>query len=181
MKRDPSNIVTAEINAYQRVAGEAIFEIGRRLKHVKENDLVHGEWSKWCESIGMDRTNAHRFIKVYNELGDENVDTWQQIGIRALYEIVQIHPNQRTQPHTVPSTGATKTVDEMTVREIREVKKALRQAEEDARTLGQLLTEERNKPPEVEYVTDPTTEAKLERYEDKKTTRTIVTDFTQVQ
>jgi len=36
------NVITAEINAYQQVAGEAIFEIGRRLKGVRDNPEKYG-------------------------------------------------------------------------------------------------------------------------------------------
>ncbi|MEI2280758.1 DUF3102 domain-containing protein [Paenibacillus polysaccharolyticus] len=150
--------LTAEINAYKRVAGEAIFEIGRRLKHVKEKDLVHGQWARWCsEDIGMDRAQADKFIRVAVELGDEC--TYTQIGLRALYEIATLPPEERTRGHTIPSTGATKTPDEMTVRELREVKAALKaereraeKAESDYETVRDTLESMRDQPPQVEYV-----------------------------
>lgn len=159
------NVITAEINAYQRVAGEAIFEIGRRLKHVKENDLVHGEFGKWLDGIGMEGSQARRFMKVADELHTKR-GTYHEIGLRALYEIATMSEEQRDKQHTIPSTGETKTVDEMTVRELREVKKALKQANEDKRTLGQLLTEERNKPQQIEYVRDSGAESELQRYKE---------------
>lgn len=119
------NVITAEINAYQRVAGEAIFEIGKRLKHVKENDLTHGEFGKWLDSIGIEGSQARRFMKVADEL-DAKRGTYHEIGLRALYEIATMPEEARTEAHTIPSTGVTKTVDEMTVRELREVKAELK-------------------------------------------------------
>nr|WP_256990714.1 DUF3102 domain-containing protein [Paenibacillus sp. VTT E-133291] len=113
--------LTAEIHAYKRVAGEAIFEIGRRLKHVKDNGLAHGDFGKWLESVEIDRTLATRIMRIVEELGEAKYATWHNLGQRVLYEIATLPPEERTQPHTIPSTGATKTVDEMTVRELREV------------------------------------------------------------
>jgi ribosomal protein L7/L12 len=166
------HVITAEINAYQRVAGEAIFEIGKRLKHVKENDLAHGEWAIWCESIGIDRSNANKFIRVYREL---NVVTSPRLGLDALYQIALMPPDSRYQTHTIPSTGETKTVDEMTVRELREVKKALKeerqlrqQAEQNYEGIRQAFESHGQQEPEVQYVEVPDTESqeKVKRYEE---------------
>jgi len=133
------NTITAEINAYQRVAGEAIFEIGRRLKHVKENDLAHGEWTEWCEEVvGIDRSTANKFIRVFDELAD--VGTYPRLGLRALYEIATLPPEHRDSEHTT-SKGETKTPDEMTVKELRELKRSLKE-EREARERAERLAEE---------------------------------------
>lgn len=169
------NVITAEIRAYQRVAGEAIFEIGRRLKHVKENDLAHGQFGEWCESIGINKYEASRFIKVYEEVGGSKLSTYANLGLNALYLIATLPPAEREKPHKIPTTGEVKTVDEMTVRELREVKKALKEAEKRAelerkeRERLERENEELSKqPPKIEYVEvkDELMERKLKRYEE---------------
>lgn len=36
--------------------------------YVKENDLAHGEFGKWLESIGMAHQHANRFMRITDEL-----------------------------------------------------------------------------------------------------------------
>src|SRR5690625_6833188 len=92
--------ITAEINAYQRIAGEAIFEIGRRLKHVKENDLAHGEFTEWVEKdVGLNYRQANRFMRVVDELGDSNMTTSSLLGLNVLYEIATLPPEHRESEH----------------------------------------------------------------------------------
>lgn len=84
------------------IGGQAIFEIGRRLKWVKENDLAHGEFGKWLEQIEIDRTMAFRFMKIATEL-NANVATSQHLGMQALYEIATMPPDEREQPQQLAS------------------------------------------------------------------------------
>lgn len=127
------DVITAEINSYKQIAGQATFEIGRRLKHVKERKLAekHGGWTEWLRNIDMSTSQADRFIKVVDELGDEKFPTSGSITLGKLYEIATLPPEERKKTHIIPSTGKIKTVDEMTVKELREVKKALRTMEKE--------------------------------------------------
>ncbi|HHW6833453.1 TPA: DUF3102 domain-containing protein [Staphylococcus aureus] len=103
------------------------FEIGRRLKHVKENDLAHGEWSNWLKSVNFNDSQARKFIKVSDEF--QECSTSNTLGVEALYQIATLPEPERTKEH-ITSSGETKTPDEMTVRELRELKKQLKQRDE---------------------------------------------------
>lgn len=132
------NVITAEINSFKQIAGQSIWEIGRRLNYVKEHDLAHGQFIEWINSIGFDRTEAYRFMKVANEL--PNVETLQHLGTTALYLITQIPEEERDKQHTT-SKGETKTVDEMTVRELQELKKQLKEKDKQIKNLSNVASD----------------------------------------
>ena len=120
--------ITTEIKAYQSVGGQAIFEIGRRLNWVKNHNLAHGEFIEWLETINLDKDVANHFMKIANELGNEWTST--HLGATALYLVATMPPEERNKPQQLNS-GETKKPDEMTVRELREVKKKLKQREQE--------------------------------------------------
>ena len=121
------NVITAEINSYKQIAGQSIWEIGRRLNYVKENDLAHGEFGAWLEEIEINHSTANKFMKIVKELPYSYSST--NIGWKALSLIATLPEEERTQEH-VTSKGETKTPDEMTVHELQELKKQIKQKDE---------------------------------------------------
>lgn len=117
--------ITTEIKSYQSIAGQSIFEIGRRLKWVKGHDLAHGEFGKWLGTVGIDSSSASHFIKIVDELDETKLGTYPNLGAKALYIIATLPEEEREKLHRLES-GEEKTPDEMTVRELRELKKQLK-------------------------------------------------------
>ncbi|MBO2536011.1 DUF3102 domain-containing protein [Rummeliibacillus suwonensis] len=107
--------------------------MGRRLKHVKENDLAHGEFGKWLESVGMNARHARRFLTVYERFGKRTPVSELQIGMSVLYELASFTDEELTQP-IHQDNGETKTLLEMSRREVAEYKRKLREAESTAET-----------------------------------------------
>lgn len=113
------------------------------MKGVRDNPKEYGfddyhDWERWCNvELDMPRRSANRFIQAFEQLGT----TSSRLSSGKIFEIIQL-PSEVDrqqfvgQPHEIPSTGETKTVDEMTVRELREVKKALKEAQQHERTLN---------------------------------------------
>ncbi|MDW4486423.1 DUF3102 domain-containing protein [Staphylococcus saprophyticus] len=134
---DDLTTIETEIKSYQNIAGQSIFEIGRRLKHVKENDLAHGEWSEWLGKVNLNQRVAQQMIKIY-DTPELNARMSSNLGMQALYEIATLPESERTIEHTTLK-GETKTPDEMTVKELRELKKQLKQRDEEKSQLQSQL------------------------------------------
>ena len=111
--------IELEIQHHKQIAGQSIWEIGRRLNHVKENDLAHGQFLEWLKAIDIERTLAHRMMKVAKEL--PNVATLQHLGNRALYLLATLPDESRQEQIEKIEQG-----DTPTVRELQEVKRKLK-------------------------------------------------------
>ncbi|MCG1063021.1 DUF3102 domain-containing protein [Staphylococcus epidermidis] len=118
-------VIEQEINFFQKRAGESIFEIGRRLKHVKEKDLVHGDWSEWCKKIGMSRNQANKFIKVSEEFSNDSPGN--HLGISVLYQLATLPSEIREQPQELENGEIKKPID-MTRREIEQLKRQIKES-----------------------------------------------------
>ena len=139
------NVITAEINSYKQIAGQSIWEIGRRLNYVKENDLVHGEFGKWYQSIGLERHFVQKSMKVAKELKSP---TLGNLSGTALYLVATLPEEERTKQHKT-SKGETKTPDEMTVRELQELKKQLKAKDKQIDNLSEVINDMSVQQPEV--------------------------------
>lgn len=132
------NQIELEINYHKQIAGQSIWEIGRRLNHVKENDLVHGEFINWLNKIGMDRYEATRFMKVANEI--PNVGTFAHLGNKALYLIATLPEEQKQEQLSKAEQG-----NPSTVRELQELKKQLKEKDKQIENLSEVITNQEPK------------------------------------
>lgn len=115
--------IELEIAHHKQIAGQSIWEIGRRLNHVKEKDLVHGQFGEWLNKVDISHREANRMMKIVKEL--PNSTTWSNLGNRALYLIATLPEEEKQEQIEKIEQG-----DTPTVRELQEVKKKLKLKEQ---------------------------------------------------
>ena len=111
--------IELEISHHKQIAGQSIWEIGRRLIHVKENDLTHGEFGKWLDSVKISHSQARKFMTIAQRLS--NRSTLNDLGTTALYLIATLPEEAREEQIQRIEDG-----DNPTVRELRDVTKKLK-------------------------------------------------------
>lgn len=116
--------IELEINHHKQIAGQSIWEIGRRLNHVKEHDLAHGQFTEWVEKIGINYSEANKMMRVAKEL--PNLSTLRDLGSSALYLIATLPDDEKQTQLDRIENG-----DNPTVRELQEVKRQLKLSQAD--------------------------------------------------
>lgn len=111
--------IELEINHHKQLAGQSIWEIGRRLNHVKENDLAHGQFMEWYQGLGLDKDFVSKSMRVAKEL--PNFETLRNLGTTALYLIATLPEEQKQEQIEKIEQG-----DSPTVRELQEVNRRLK-------------------------------------------------------
>lgn len=131
--------IELEISHHKQIAGQSIWEIGRRLNHVKENDLAHGQFMNWLRKVEIDHTSAKRMMKIANEL--PNSATLHHLGATALYLIASLPEEEQKNQINRLEQG-----DSLTVRELQTIKKKYSKA------LGRIAELEASEPQPKEVV-----------------------------
>lgn len=131
------NQIELEINHHKQIAGQSIWEIGRRLNHVKEHDLTHGQFGRWLDKIGFHYREANRMMTVAKQL--PNLTTLSDLGSSALYLIATLPEEEKQAQINRIEQG-----DNPTVRELQDLKLKFSAAKRKITELqkGQELTKE---------------------------------------
>lgn len=113
-----------EINQHRMFASNSIIEIGKRLNHVKEKDLAHGQFMDWVENtLDMSYTTANRYMKVAKEF--PNLMSTQNLSLENLFLITTLPEREKGEEIKKLEEG-----EGSTTREIRDLKKQLKQKNE---------------------------------------------------
>ncbi len=111
--------IESEIKREKERIGKSVWEIGARLKHVKEHDLTHGQFMSWYQGLGFNKNFVSKAIAVADNLS--NFPTLGNIGTEALYLIATLPEEEKQEQIRRIEDG-----DTPTVRELKEVKNKLK-------------------------------------------------------
>ena len=112
--------IELEIKHHKQIAGQSIWEIGRRLQHVKENNLIHGDFGKWLDDIKISHSEARKMMTIAKQLSS-NRSTLNDLGTSALYLIATLPEEEKQEQIEKIEQG-----ESPTVRELQEVRRRLK-------------------------------------------------------
>lgn len=116
-----------------QLATQNIWEMCNALKEMRDSGLYkalgYSNFEGYCENeVGMKRANAYRYISIAENISPENVSSMRQIGTTKLMLLAKLTDGEQAQ--IMENTD----VESITVRELKELIKALRTEKERLET-----------------------------------------------
>ncbi|MDA2617905.1 hypothetical protein PDQ07_08255 [Bacillus cereus] len=159
-------------NNIKGIVAKAFTDLGKELyeaqKALAGKNQYDGVFLRWLSYMNYPQRTAYELINRYEEvlrIPQEQLEVFEALPIT-----LSKKNSSKSSESTEPKRQAKQAVlngEVKTLKEYRELEKELRQANEDKQVLGQLLTEERNKPSEVQYVKDTESEKQLRLYRER--------------
>lgn len=112
-----------------KTALDGAIQIGNKLKEAK-GKVDHGQWEDWCnENLNYSKSKAEKMMKIATEYGDENSPyaktyTCTDLSISKALRLLQVPEND------VESFAEKNDIQDMTVKELEDKIKALKQEKE---------------------------------------------------
>lgn len=112
-----------------KTALDGAIQIGKKLKEAK-GKVDHGQWEDWCnENLNYSKSKAEKMMKIATEYGDENSPyaktyTCTDLSISKALRLLQVPEND------VESFAEKNDIQDMTVKELEDKIKALKQEKE---------------------------------------------------
>jgi len=172
--------------AYFKVAEQYLYKFLMEVKEIRDKQyykaLGFSSFDDYCEKAwNTGRRYMDERIQIAVAFGNEwdFESTYSQLGHSKSLFLARLEPERRqellTQPQQLPN-GETKTIDEMSVRQLKELEKKrdeaerrAQEAESKARHYETLWNQAKNQPPKVveKAVPDPTDKAKISSLENQ--------------
>ena len=154
--------LTTEILFFKYQTAVSMIEVGRRLIQVKEI-LPYGEWQNWLDKkVEFSDRTAQNFMRAATEF--PNTQSISGLTPTKVLKLLDLPPEDREEfvekPHVLPS-GETKTLQEMSTREMQAEIKARKSAEQETKKANEqvddLLTENKRLNKELSQIPEPQT------------------------
>jgi hypothetical protein len=112
--------IAEEIRKFQRIEREAVFEIGRLLKKVKDDDLAHGQFTEWLSTVGYNTRTAQRYMQIFDRFNA--IEGAESVSIGNLTELLSL-------PSDVDASQFIEAAKVEPVRKVREMVREVKQKE----------------------------------------------------
>lgn len=151
LAKDVANNLKNRAIKIQSIASKSAFDIGKELKEANEELANHGNgcFEKWYRSLGFKTTKAYEYINHYNFVSSQNEESKIKMFESLPIGLQKQVSNPTAKQEVVQSVLSG---DVKTVKEVEELKRQLKQKDEQIFNQSKTIEQLSNQEPEIREI-----------------------------